>query len=157
MSPKKDQTWDSLDDEDYQEEDKTVTATAYPRKVALIKSSPRPRPRFLTCRFPEHLQEGYSLALQPCRFFSVSPGRDSATHSSMAYLPLRGGVPPSSCYHLARLLKEGAGAFGRNHALQTTMSSSYSTGNHPLLACLLHPSLAPQTRFLRISLLPNHP
>ena len=97
MSPKKDPTWDSSDEEDDQEEDKTVTA--HPRKVALIKSSPPPPlPQLPLFTAPP----GEAFPGSPTMsVFSVPSGRDSATYSSMAHLPLRGGsasltmLPPS--------------------------------------------------------------
>ena len=104
VSPKKDQTWDSSDDEDDQEEDKTVTA--HPRKVALIKSSPPPPLPHLPISQPS---PGEAFPGSPTMsVFSVPSGRDSATYSSMAHLPLRGGgasltmLPPSPPAQKAR-------------------------------------------------------
>ncbi|KAI9435038.1 hypothetical protein H4582DRAFT_2059614 [Lactarius indigo] len=101
VSPKKDPTWDSSDEEDGpdfadQEEDKTVTA--HPRKVALSKSSPPP-PLPQLPLFPA--SQGETFPGSPTMsVFSVPSGRDSATYSSAAHLPLRGGasltmLPPS--------------------------------------------------------------
>jgi hypothetical protein len=97
VSPKKGPTWDSSDDEDDQEEDKTVTA--HPRKVALPKSSPPPPLPHLPLSQPS---PGEAFPGSPTMsVFSVPSGRDSATYSSMAHLPLRGGgasslmLPPS--------------------------------------------------------------
>ncbi|KAH9058092.1 hypothetical protein EDB87DRAFT_1628206 [Lactarius vividus] len=101
VSPKKDPTWDSSDEEDGpdfadQEEDKTVTA--HPRKVALSKSSPPPPlPQLPLSSVPP----GEAFPRSPTMsVFSVPSGRDSATYSSVAHLPLRGGasltmLPPS--------------------------------------------------------------
>ncbi|KAH9010615.1 hypothetical protein EDB85DRAFT_2161023 [Lactarius pseudohatsudake] len=90
VSPKKDPAWDSLDEEDGpdfadQEEDKTVTA--HPRMVALSKSSPPPPlPRFPLSPVPP----GEAFPRSPTMsVFSVPSGRDSATYSSVAHLPLR--------------------------------------------------------------------
>ncbi|KAF8264574.1 hypothetical protein EI94DRAFT_1738197 [Lactarius quietus] len=103
VSPKKDPTWDSSDDEDGpdfadQEEDKTVTA--HPRKVAPTRSSPPPPlPQLPLPSAPP----GEAFPGSPTMsVFSIPSGRDSATYSSMAHLPLRGGgastltmLPPS--------------------------------------------------------------
>ncbi|KAH9168351.1 hypothetical protein EDB89DRAFT_1992029 [Lactarius sanguifluus] len=101
VSPKKDPAWDSSDEEDGpdfadQEEDKTVTA--HPRKVALSKSSPPPPlPQLPLSPVPP----GEVFPRSPTMsVFSVPSGRDSATYSSVAHLPLRGGasltmLPPS--------------------------------------------------------------
>jgi hypothetical protein len=103
VSPKKDPTWDSSDEEDGpdfadQEEDKTVTA--HPRKVALSRPSlPPPLPPLPFSPAPP----GEAFPGSPTMsVFSVPSGRDSATYSSAAHLPLRGGsssplimLPPS--------------------------------------------------------------
>ncbi|KAI9454490.1 hypothetical protein BJY52DRAFT_1284609 [Lactarius psammicola] len=101
VSPKKDPTWDSSDEEDGpefadQEEDKTVTA--HPRKVTLSRSSPPPPlPQLPLSPVPP----GEAFPGSPTMsVFSVPSGRDSATYSSVAHLPLRGGasltmLPPS--------------------------------------------------------------
>ncbi|KAH9049758.1 hypothetical protein EDB83DRAFT_2400322 [Lactarius deliciosus] len=101
VSPKKDPAWDSSDEEDGpdfadQEEDKTVTA--HPRKLALSKSSPPPPlPQLPLSPVPP----GEAFPRSPTMsVFSVPSGRDSATYSSVAHLPLRGGasltmLPPS--------------------------------------------------------------
>ena len=101
VSPKKDQTWDSSDEEDGpdfadQEEDKTVTA--HSRKATLSKSSPPPPlPQLPLSPVPP----GEAFPGSPTMsVFSVPSGRDSATYSSVAHLPLRGGasltmLPPS--------------------------------------------------------------
>ena len=103
VSPKKDQAWDSSDDEDGvdfadQEEDKTVTAR--PRRSPLGKfSSPPPMPPL-----PHPLESvGETFPGSPTMsVFSIPSGRESATYSSMAHLPLRAGsasalamLPPS--------------------------------------------------------------
>jgi hypothetical protein len=127
----------------------------------ILASSPSPsflpRPRFPTYRFPNHLQERPSLALQPCRFFPFPPDATRLRTHLWRISPCVAEVPLRSCCHPARPPKKGAGAFGRSHALQTTMSLSSSTENQPLLPYLLHPSQAHQTRPLRISPLLNHP
>ena len=121
-----------------------------------LSSSLLPRPRFPTYRFPNLLQEKPSLALQPCPFFLFPPDATRLRTRLWRISPCVVEVPPSPCYHLARLPKKRAGAFGRSHALQTTTFSSSSTENRPLLPYLLHPSQALQTQPLRISPLLNH-
>ena len=112
VSPKKYkyQAWDSSDEEDAadfvdQEEDKTVTARS--RKVALAKSSPPPQVPPLPL-LP--LPVGETFPGSPTTsVFSLPSGRDSATYSSLAHLPLRGGsasalavLPPSPPAQRAR-------------------------------------------------------
>lgn len=102
VSPRKDQAWDSSDDEDgidfADQEDKTVTAR--PRKSPLGKFSPPPPMPPL----PHPLETvGETFPGSPTMsVFSIPSGRDSATYSSLAHLPLRGGsasvlamLPPS--------------------------------------------------------------
>ncbi|KAI0295605.1 hypothetical protein B0F90DRAFT_1820436 [Multifurca ochricompacta] len=103
-SPKKHPAWDSSDEEDgtdfadQEEEDKTVTAR--PRKVALKKSSPPPPIPLLPLPLAP---VGEAFPGSPAMsVFSIPSGRDSATYSSLAHLPLRGGsasaiamLPPS--------------------------------------------------------------
>src|SRR6266702_1099634 len=115
-----------------------------------------PRPPYPSYHFPQCLQARPSLALRPCLFFRFP--RDATrlrTHLWRIFPCV--GVPLSPCYHLARRPKKGAGAYGRSHALLTTMSSSSSTGNKTLLPCLLHPNQPPQTQPLRLSPLLNPP
>ncbi|KAI0247749.1 hypothetical protein BJV78DRAFT_896701 [Lactifluus subvellereus] len=91
VSPRKYQAWDSSDEEDAadfvdQEEDKTVTARS--RKVALAKSSPPQLPPLPLLP----LSVGEAFPGSPTTsVFSLPSGRDSATYSSLAHLPLRGG------------------------------------------------------------------
>ena len=121
-----------------------------------LSSSLLPRPRFHIYRFPNHLQEKHSLALQPCPFFLFPPDATRLPTRLWPISPCVVEVPPSPCYHLARLPKKRVGAFGRSHALQITTFLSSSTGNQPLLLYPLHPSQALQTRPLQISPLLNH-
>ncbi|KAF8264638.1 hypothetical protein EI94DRAFT_1805584 [Lactarius quietus] len=81
-----------------QEEDKTVTA--HPRKVTLTRSSPPPPLPWLPL---SPTPPGEAFPSSPTMsVFSIPSGRDSATYSSMAHLPLHGGgtspltmLPPS--------------------------------------------------------------
>ena len=125
----------------------------------ILERSPSSSPLLLlpypSFHFLLHLQERPSLAHQLCLFFPFP--RDATrlrTHLWLIF-PCVADLPPSPCYRLARLLKKGAGVYGRSRALQTTMSLSSLTGNKILLPYLLHPSPPPQTRPLRISPLLN--
>ena len=89
VSPKKDQAWDSSDDEDgldfADQEDKTVTAR--PRRSPLGKFSPPPP----IPPFPHPLESvGETFPGSPTMsVFSIPSRGESATYSSLAHLPLR--------------------------------------------------------------------
>jgi hypothetical protein len=97
VSPKKDHTWDSSDDEDgidfADQEDKTVR----PRKSPFSKSSPPPP----VPQLPLPLDPpGETFPGSPTMsVFSIPSAHESTTYSSLAHLPLRGG----SASALARL------------------------------------------------------
>ncbi|KAH9954540.1 hypothetical protein BC827DRAFT_1272511 [Russula dissimulans] len=109
VSPRKDQVWDSSDDEDgidfADQEDKTVVAR--PRKGQLNNSSPPPpvpSPPLPLGTVRQTFPGSPTMSV-----FSIPSGRDSGTYSSLAHLPLRGGsasalamLPPSPPAQKAR-------------------------------------------------------
>ncbi|KAH9971275.1 hypothetical protein BJV74DRAFT_246160 [Russula compacta] len=159
VSPRKDQAWDSSDDEDGidfadQEEDKTVTAR--PRKSPLGKFSPPPPLPPL----PHPLETvGETFPGSPTMsVFSIPSGRDSATYSSLAHLPLRGGsASVLAMLPRAPLRRKDVGAYEKSPVHLTTMFSSSSTGNSMLLPYPPHLSHPPRTPHPSNFLLPKPP
>ncbi|KAI0058156.1 hypothetical protein BV25DRAFT_1296420 [Artomyces pyxidatus] len=103
-------TWESSDEEDGlgfadQEEDKTVTARS--RKAAIAKYTPPPPVPPLPSALNEPFPRSPTMSV-----FSIPSGRESATYSSVAHLPLRAGSssalgmlpprPPSPPIHRER-------------------------------------------------------
>lgn len=89
VSPRRDHTWDSSDDDDGIDEDKTVTAR--PRRGPLAKHTPPPPvpPLPLTL---ESVGETFPGSPTLSVFSIPVSGRESVnTYSSLAHLPLRGG------------------------------------------------------------------
>ena len=92
VSPRKDPTWDSSDDDDgIDEEDKTVIAR--PRKGPLAKHTPPPPVPSLPLPL-ESVGETFPGSPTLSVFSIPASGRESVnTYSSLAHLPLRGGNP----------------------------------------------------------------
>jgi hypothetical protein len=89
VSPRKDNTWDSSDDDDGIDEDKTVTAR--PRKGPLAKHTPPPPVPSLPLTL-ESVGETFPGSPTLSVFSIPASGRESVnTYSSLAHLPLRGG------------------------------------------------------------------
>ena len=89
VSPRKDNAWDSSDDDDGIDEDKTVTAR--PRKGPLAKHTPPPPVPSLPLTL-ESVGETFPGSPTLSVFSIPASGRESVnTYSSLAHLPLRGG------------------------------------------------------------------